>query len=54
MTIEINLWVLILFAIAFFLLLIHVILGDLLGKALYNYLKHKEEKERKNKEDGME
>lgn len=54
MTIEVSLWVLIVFAIAFFLLLIHVIFGDLLGKALYNYLKHKEEKERKDKKDGME
>ena len=41
MIIEVNLWVLILFAIAFFILLIHAIFGDLLGKVLYKYLKHK-------------
>ena len=41
MTIEIDLLVVILFAIAFFVLLIHTIFGDLLGKALYNHMKHK-------------
>lgn len=50
MIIEVDLLVVILFAVAFFLLLIHTIFGDLLGKALYKYLKHKI-KERLEKED---
>ena len=48
MVVEIRLWVFILFVIAFFLLLIHTIFGDLIGKALYNHLKHKENKEEEN------
>ena len=45
--IEVPLWSLIVFGIAFAIMFIHTIFGDLLGKALFNYLKHKEEKEKK-------
>jgi hypothetical protein len=46
--IEMPLWVAIVFAAAFVLLLIHTIIGDLLGKILYKYLKDKIEMESKD------
>lgn len=51
MMIEVPLWSLIVFGIAFLLMLIHTIFGDLLGKALWNYLKWKEKKDEKKGED---
>lgn len=48
--IEVDLWVLILLAVAFFLLLLHVMFGDLMGKVLFNYLKHKEKDKQKDAE----
>ena len=48
MIIEIPLWLVIVFLSMFALLIVHNIIGDLLGKVLYNHLKKTlEEKENK-------
>ena len=43
--IEIPLWLAICLLVALLLLMIHTIIGDILGKALWNYIKDKENKE---------
>ena len=44
--IELPLWLVILFIVSFIILIIHIAIGDLLGKIAYHYLKDKEEKEK--------
>ena len=48
--IEVPLWSMIVFLVAFGIMMIHTIFGDLIGKVMYHCLK---EKEKKDKGDDM-
>lgn len=49
-TIEVPIWVIIITLVFLFIVLLHIMVGDTLGKMLYIYIKNKEEKEKKEDE----